>query len=294
MLAGAGLGTGPLGTMALGSGIPASLLALRGASLVAANLAAVAYTGDPGLPNSTDSRSPLFAGNWRLVPLDPELAVRLVQFVALVPDEPTRLEFTADWPQLALLALPFFLVWFDGNLTPGGHYELQLSLGSPPIPGCDCALLVGLTLRRDTVQTDARDGDRIQDLANPSVPRDALVLPPALGTYQLTDAGDFGLDKSAEASLRKRLLRRVTTAANGFFHLPGYGAMPKLKGLLTVDAVEKLQARIRAQCLQEPDVLDVKVTLELATGTTKTVMCTIAAVPNGGDPVGLVVPIQVP
>lgn len=291
---GAGFGVYPAGTGPFGTGLGLDALRLGGVTLVAANFAAVSYSGNPGLPNSTDTRSPLFPSNWHLVGIDPGLTLRLVQFVALVPDEATLLEFTGDWPQLALLPLPFFLVWFDGNLTPGGHYELDLVLDPALEPGCDCTLLVGLTLRPDTHQTDARDDDRIQDVANPFVARDALQLPPLLGTYQLTDTGDFGLDKSREASLRKRLLRRVTTAASGFFHLPGYGAMPKLKGLLTVDAVERLQTRIRAQCLQEPDVLDVKVTLELAAGTTQTLACTVRAVPNGGDPVGLVVPIQIP
>lgn len=292
---GAGLGTGGLGTMPLGTGTAdADALALRGSELIAANFLAVFYSGDPGLPNPGDTSGPLWPDNWHLIPLDPELVVRLVQLVIQVPDEATRAQFTDDWPQIALLELPFFLVWFDGNPTPGGRYELQLLLEDGLVPGCDCTELVGLTLRRDAVQTDARDGDRLEDVANPLVARDVLQLPPLLGTYQLTDTGDFGLDKSPEASLRKRLLRRVTTAAGGFFHLPGYGAAPKLKGLLTVDAVERLQTRIRAQCLQEPDVVTVQVSLALAAGSTGTLMCTIKATPNGGDPVGLVVPIQIP
>lgn len=294
ILPGAGFGSAPAGSGPMGSGYSDAALALEGSVLIAANFAAVAYGGDPGLPNPGNTTGPLWPANWHLTPLDPGLSLRLVQNVVLVPDEPTRLEFTDDWPQLALLALPFFLVWFDGNLSPGGHYELDLVLDVPLAPGCDCTNLVGLTLRRDTHPTDARDGDRLMDVANPAVSRDALRLPPLLGTYQLTDTGDFGLDKSSEASLRKRLTRRVTTAVGGFFHLPNYGAAPKMKGLLTVDAAERLQARLRAQCLQEPDVLDVLVSVTTVSGFPGTLSVAITALPLGGDPVGLVVPIQLP
>lgn len=291
---GGGFGTGPFGTGPFGTGFGPDALALGGAQLLAANLAAVNYEGDPGLANPGNQRSPLFPFNWHLVPLDPEIAVPFVQHVVEVPDAATQLQYTDDYPLAGLLTPPFFLVWFDANLTPGGRYLLELILAEALAPGCDCVELVGLTLRRDAIPTDERDGARLQDLANPSVPRDVLQQPALLGTYQLTDTGDFGLDKSSEASLRKRLIRRVTTAANGFFHLPGYGAMPKLKGLLTVDAAERLQARIRAQVLQEPDVVDASVVVRQVLGFSGTVTAAITAIPVGGNPVGLVVPIQVP
>ena len=294
VLAFGGFGAMPFGTGPYGLGYESDPLAIAGATLITANLALVAYTGDPGLPNPGNTRGPLFPNNWHLVALDPGLVVRLAQHVVIVPDEATRLTLSDDQPQIALYPLPFFLVWFDGPLTPGGHYELDLTL-DPPIPsGCSCSELVGLTLRRDTHQTDARDGERLMDVANPAVPRDALRLPPLLGTYQLTDAGDFGLDKSEASSLRKRVIRRVTTVAGGFFHLPGYGAMPKLKGLLTVDAAERLQARILAQVRQEPDVVDASVTVQQVPGFPGMLSVGVNVVPLGGEPFGLAVPIQIP
>lgn len=285
------LGSGPFGTATAGP----EALTLRGVRLITANLAVVSYQGDPGLADPGNTRGPLYPNNWHLTAIDPELQERFVQFVVLVPDELTRQTYTDDYPQLQSLALPFFLVWFDGNPTPGGHYRLSLLLPDAPLEvGCDCTEFVALTLRSDTRQTDNRDGDRIQDLANPAVGRDSLLLPPQVGTYQLTDTGDLGLDRSQEASLRKRILRRVTVATGSFFHLPGYGAGQKLKGLLTVDAVERLRSRIRAQVLQEPDVLDASVTVRLAAGSTTALIAEIVAVPNGGDPVSLTVPIQIP
>jgi hypothetical protein len=280
--------------MPLGTGTPGDSFGLLGGVLIAANLAAVSYVGDIGVPNPGNTSGPLFPGNWTLLSGEPGALLRLVQFVAAVPDAAELAVWTDEWPQLSLVDLPFFLVWFDGNLGPGIPYELHLDALGVATGGCSCASLMGLVLRRDTRQTDARDGDRLQDLANPFVSRDVLRLPPLLGTYQLTDTGDFGLDKSLEASLRKRVLRRVTTAAGGFFHLPDYGAGQKIKGLLTVDAVDRLRARIRAQILQEPDVLEAVVVLALAAGTTGTVLATIRVTPNGGDPLGLVVPIAIP
>lgn len=293
--AGGGFGTMPFGTGPLGTGFTSSSLALTAVRLITANLAVVGYSGDPGLADPGNTQGPLYPNNWHLTALDPELQQRFVQFVALVPDALTLQAYTDDYPQLRAVALPFFLVWFDGITTPGGHYRLTLTIPDTPLlAGCDCTEFVGLALRRDARETDARDGDRIQDLANPAVARDSLILPPQVATYQLTDTGDLGLDKSQEASLRKRILRRVTVAAGGFFHLPNYGAGQKLKGLLTVDAVERLRSRIRAQVLQEPDVVDVSVTVRLAAGSTTALVADITAVPNGGDPVSLTVPIQIP
>jgi len=293
--AGGGFGTMPFGTGPLGTGLAASSLALTAVRLITATLAVVGYSGDPGLANPGNTQGPLYPNNWHVIAIDPGIQQRFVQFVAIVPDALTLEQYTDDYPQLRQVALPFFLVFLDGLPTPGGHYRLQLVLPTTPLyAGCDCTEFVGLTLRPDTRQTDTRDGDRIQDLANPAVARDALRLPPLVATYQLTDTGDLGLDKSQEASLRKRILRRVTVAAGGFFHLPNYGAGQKLKGLLTVDAVERLRSRIRAQVLQEPDVVAVKVDVRLATDSTNMVIADIVAQPNGGDPVGLSVPIQIP
>jgi hypothetical protein len=155
--------------------------------------------------------------------------------------------------------------------------------------------VVGLTLRRDAIQTDARDdASEIRDIANPFLERDALILPAQLGTYQLDDKGDFGLDKSDESSLRKRVFRRVSTAAGGFFHLPGYGTALQIKSLLTADSAERLASRVRAQVLQEPDVVDARVSVSQTQGTPNMLAVSIRVQTAAGDSVGVTVPISLP
>ena len=121
----------------------------------------------------------------------------------------------------------------------------------------------------------------------------AFVFPPQLGTYQVTDAGDVGVDKSGEASLRKRITRRVLAASNSYFHLRGYGVGIQLKRTITVDMLRRLSARIRAQVLREPEVQTVKCFLAQDPAAPDVVRCTIEA-ETGAGPVQAVVPIQLP
>lgn len=292
---GGGFGTMAFGGSPFGTGIPVDALALVGeARMVTANLAAVPYTGDPGLPNASNTQSPLYPGNWSLSADEPGVTLRMVQRVELVTTETLAL-FTEDLPQLASYELPFLLVWFDGVLDEGAVYSLELNTPSLAVTACACAGIVGLIRRRDALQSDARDSSRqIFDIANPFLTRDALRVPPELGAYQVDDKGDFGLDLDSESSLRKRIFRRVSTAAGGFFHLPGYGAAAKLKGNLTVDALERIASRVKAQVLQEPEVVDVRVTVKQVQGEPNMVSVSIRAVTGDGDPVGVVVPISLP
>jgi hypothetical protein len=293
-VAGAGVGSMPFGSGPFGSGMAEDGLVLSGeARLLTANVAAVPFTGDPGFPNPGRTTSPLNPSNWVLVPIDAGATVRLVQFVQVV-DEDNAVQFTDDLPQLALVTLPVFLVAFDGPLDPDLLYHLELHAPDVELTGCGCAELRGLPLRRDAIPTDERDGGGLLDIANPFVTRDALVVPPVLGTYQLNDRGDFGLDKSETASLRKRIERRVATAAGGFFHLPGYGAAPALKGVFSADVAERIRARVRAQVLQEPDVSEVTVSVSAVIGAPGMARVAVRAVPLFGDPVDVVAPISLP
>lgn len=273
--------------------MPEDGLALGEARMLSANLIAVSYQGEIGLPNPGNITSPLFAGNWYLTAEEVTSQLRLVQSVDVVTAE-SLLKFTDEFPTLQTANVPLFLVYLDGVLTPGARYAVHLATPEIELTGCECADIVGLTLRREALPTDERDSDgRIRDLANPYLTRDALNLPPRLGTYQLTDEGDLGLDKSLEASLRKRIFRRVSTAVGAFFHLPNYGTPIKLKGLMTVDAVERIQARVRAQVLQEPEVTDAHVSVSQPGGLS-ILSVSIRAETAGGQTVGTVVPIELP
>ena len=289
-LAGVGLGSGPLGSFPLGTGVPLDAFTLGVGQMLTANLAIVGFSGDVGdPPNPTNPDSPLWPGNWVLTPDAPSSQSRLVQSVQLVTAD-TLSQFTGDYPQLTAFALPLLLVFFDGTLTPGGLYELEI-VG---VTGCECTALVGLTVRPDATPTDERESDgSILDLANPWLSKDALVLPPVLGTFQRTDTGDLGLDRDGDSSLRKRLIRRVLTAAGAFFHLPNYGTALGPKSLIKADTAERLQARIRAQVLQEPEVTDVTVAVTQLQST-GLVTATLRVVTARGQAIGLSVPISLP
>ena len=62
---------------------------------------------------------------------------------------------------------------------------------------------------------------------------------------------------------------------------------------MTVDAVERLQARIRAQVLQEPEVTDAQVSVSQPGGL-NILSVSVRAETGGGQTVGTVVPIELP
>lgn len=285
-----GFGGMPYGGGPFGTATADTLGLTGGVRALTANQVVVAYTGDPGLPNPSNPDSPLNPGNWTLEPIDPPTAVvRLVQDVQLVT-EATLPTFLDDIPQLVSVELPVFLVSFDGVLTPGATYRLTLETEGTEISGCECAEFVALLLRRDALESDTRDDDGfLRDIANPFLSRDALQFPPKLGTYQVTDTGDFGLDKSGVSGLRKRILRRVSSALGEFFHLPGYGVAVGIKKLLTLDAMQRLQARVTAQVLREPEVTEAQVSVIRVTGFPGVVSISVRAKTGDGEDVAIVV-----
>lgn len=244
---------------------------------LAANLvASTAFFGD-------DLDDSLLAKNWTLVALDPEAHPRLVQSAQNVTAVNAG---SFELPQLVLVTLPITLLAIDGVLTPGKLYRLIFNGASVDFR----ALSIAASAQPPDVRID--DGF-IWDIANPYLSRDALVFPPQLGTYQVTDAGDLGTDKTGEAGLRKRIMRRVMSAAGSFFHLVGYGVGIQEKKLITVDFLRRLAARIKAQVLQEPEVQEVQCTVGQTRGARDVLTCKISAQTARGS-VESVVPIRLP
>lgn len=244
---------------------------------LAANLVAATVSGD------ADSK--LLASNWTVTPLDPDAHPRLVQSAQAV----TELnEDGFEIPQLVLVQLPITLLAIDGVLTYGKRYRISYG-------GADFDF-TAMKAAASAAPADVRiDDGFIWDIANPYLPRDAIVLSGALGTYQVTAAGDLGTDKSGEASLRKRIVRRVLSAAGSYFHLLGYGVGVQIKGLISVDQLRRLSARIRAQVLQEPELSGQSVTCSLTQSPAdpSVVSCVINAQTSAGL-VQTVVPIRLP
>lgn len=268
---GGGFGSMPFGATELDLDAAATLRIVQ----LTANMLAITVDGD------ADAK--LIAKNWGLLPLDPDAHARIVQSAQAV----TSLNADGfELPQLVLATLPATLLAIDGVLTYGKRYRVSFA----NITGDFTAMLVAASAAPADVRI--QDGF-IYDIANPYLPRDALVFPPQLGTYQVTSAGDFATDRSGEAGLRKRIVRRVLAAAGSYFHLQGYGVGIEFKGLLTVDQLRRLSARIRAQVLQEPEAQKCASSLVQSPADPSVVSCTIEVTTNAGL-VQAVVPIQLP
>lgn len=231
-----------------------------------------------------DLDAELKASNWVVTPLDPDAHPRLVQSVQQVTSENAA---GFGIPQLVLVSLPTMLLSMDGVLTYDRRYRVSFN-------GGDVFEFTALKVATSAAPADVRTDDGfIWDIANPYLSRDALVFPPQLGTYQVTDAGDVGTDKSGEASLRKRITRRVLSTASSFFHLQGYGVGVQLKQTITVDMLRRLASRIQAQVLREPEVQEVKAVLAQDPAAPSVIRCTISARTGAGN-VQAVVPIRLP
>lgn len=267
---------GGFGSIPFGGGYSFGALPFAVVQLTANILAAPPFFG-------SDLDASLVAKNWSITPLDPEAHPRLVQAAELVTEDN---QGAFGLPQLVLVGLPATLLKIDGVLTYGKRYRLTYD-GEP---WDFTAYRVAASAAPPDVRID--DGF-IYDIANPFLTRDALVVPPKLGTYQVTDTGDLGTDKSGEASLRKRIVRRALSAAGSFFHLQGYGVGIELKRTITADMLRRLSARIRAQVLQEPEVQTVTVFLAQVPGASDVVSCRIDAVTSAGR-VQAVVPLELP
>lgn len=88
------------------------------------------------------------------------------------------------------------------------------------------------------------------------------------------ETGDLA-NQSGAAYLRKRIVRRLTTALGGFFHLPAYGAGAKLKSKVSESRVSRMEKLMQAQCELEPDVRRARVVVTLRANSVARVVATI-------------------
>lgn len=139
---------------------------------------------------------------------------------------------------------------------------------------------------------------RSRDFANPqnvrlgrgSFPDPELVL----GTFGIADDGDYAMDEG-EASLKKRILRRVMTRKNAFVHLPGYGVgVPEhAKKLGRGAVISSLRADAEAQIGEEPDVAATRVVIVQEPNEPGLVKFRIAVRPRFGRPFAFESPFEV-
>lgn len=282
-------GSGPFGSMHFGTAMPEPSETKR-IRAITANAILVPFAGSISTPNPRNKNSPLNPRNWALSVIEPYSdIVRLPQQVLHV-FAGQRIE------GLPTATDTGFVLVFDGVLPQGTEHRV-----SALAPGLEITADQGyerefesVSIRCDALERDARDDDGgIRDIANPFVSRDALQFPPALGTYQFTDGGDLAND-SGEASLRKRIYRRVTAAVGDFFHAAGYGAgvLGRVKRLVRVDELVRIQTRVQAQVSKEPDVLRCAVTVRPSNGDNSVVIVTVSVTTaSNPKPTTLVVPV---
>jgi hypothetical protein len=102
----------------------------------------------------------------------------------------------------------------------------------------------------------------VRDIANPQFIRDAVGADASgLGTFRVGTDGDYAFDEG-DASLRKRIVRRLTAVAGRFAHLgPGYGVgIPSYgKKLILAGTLGKIVTEAERQLALEPEVARVRV-----------------------------------
>lgn len=190
--------------------------------------------------------------------------VREVSVIAVEPSDPTpaapvnRVDVVVDRPFSPFGAR--YVVNASTNLASMTGTPLDVTRASLEFDG----LYRGLPPATPDLQPsggDIANPQSLEALLDP-VPRtnsDEL-----LGTFPIDDLGDYAKDDGI-ASIKKRIIRRLTTRKGAFAHLPNYGvdipanvkrlALPGLREALAADAEEQVK--------QEPEVIDARVTLTI-------------------------------
>lgn len=251
---GSALGSGALGAMPMGTGSTGGLLS---AVLVDNRSIQVTSAPLPGISAALPDDL-LNPSNWAIVPVTPGAVVRTVLTVTEQVDDTV------------------WLLYLSGDLTAGATYEVKVR---PDLvqPGCDTEVVTVPDAPAPPLfgLRDPLDGPI--DLLNPQLLRDAEIKdPPPLGTYQINDRGDLAVTTRLQG-LRQRILRRFATPRGGFFHLPGYGVAPRVKGLLRPAQLRRLATEFKAQVEREPEVLAASVRVEVVEGSTDTVTVQVRA-----------------
>jgi hypothetical protein len=245
------LGTAPFGTARVGG---VGELVIRGAVAIGLHEVLVDFDKTPMALDHGAFDSATNPKNWTLVPVDPTrgsatprspvptyaLAVIGVDYDDFTA--PTQVVITTD---LAMEPLVFYDLTAQPSIKGAGCEDLVdqvtwrvLSRRAPRTPALPSAYYV----------------DRYRDIHTTA---DGLVLEPN---------GDMALHGGVDG-LRKRILRRVTTALGAFVMLPAYGTAVRIKSTIHRGDLQSLANSISAQIIKEPDVLRASAVVRLlATG----------------------------
>lgn len=202
--------------------------------------------------------------NWTLTKSDPECFDRNVMLV----EDAAQHGFDSVGSA--------FVVFFDGPLTQQCKYKLTWDFY-----GIDM-LFSAIKVSKDAMDQESviRSGE-IVDIKNPQVAKDKLPLG-SLGTFNISDDGDYANDRGIE-SMRKRILRRIQTLVDEFHTLLGYGTNTEIKGNITPSLIERMRARVQAGVIKEPDVLRAGTRVYKPNGVTNIVVIQVKAISKFGE-----------
>jgi hypothetical protein len=273
-----GWGTGSWGTSPWGIAGPS--FGVASARQVADNAVEITFSDPPFAFDPATFWDALNPANWTTAGVSPfGLVSRLVRSVVSVDAFTVR-------------------VLLDGPLSgPGDIYEVttapevESASGTVIDPSLRSAQFTTFSIPRVTA-LQARGAPVLPaDISNPQVQSDAPSQTAPLGTYQVTDRGDYALERGTPY-LRKRVLRRATTVINGFLFLPGYGFLEGIKTLARADTIRRMRSRAIAQISQEPDIASVNVIMrQQRVGDTMVVFMDIKGTDTSGQPFGMSVPV---
>jgi hypothetical protein len=100
--------------------------------------------------------------------------------------------------------------------------------------------------------------DTYRDFANPPFEIIDGKLEPGPGFWKYDETGEIILDDAA-ASLKKRVLRRISTTIGGFAHLPRYGLTAVRGQVARPGELQAMAIALQEQIVAEPDVRDASV-----------------------------------
>lgn len=251
------LGAGPLGSFSLG-GVFAVVV-------VSDTIIEISTTPQPASVNG-------LPGSWTVAPVGLGVTVTVVGVANVIPSGPggtlgTLWRLTVDPGMTLAVQYLVSIVNPVSDLVRDGCESLAFETpGAAPV-----------------VPPPALDRvDEPYDIANPMLVRDAgIVDPPPLGQYQISDIGDIALDNKLQG-LRKRLLRRMSTSRNGFFHLVGYGLVQQIKGPVRPSELSNLAVDARIQAEREPEVIRANVSVTQLRNAPNVVLLSVQARTIGG------------
>lgn len=178
------------------------------------------------------------------------------------------------------------------TLTPGGVWNAARTI----LAGVAVLSVEGAY--RELVRPSVEQGSESHDLANPQSRIAAVSVDAqgdaALGCFAVDDTGDYALD-SGVTSFRKRVLRVITTAKNGFAHLPGYGAglVQKMKQTGTTARLAALVTDVETQVRRDPDCLSVEARTTLSPTRPGLMRMDVFAQPKHGKALRFEVPFLI-